>query len=340
MNIFIRMVIFLFVASLALMQAAYAANMVDEAEDTLPAPTSYPPGFDAKPETVEPSPLPAKPLPAPPPAQAAPVPAPVLAPVPRPVQTTPPPVIPPSPAPAKTSQNPDQLAPDPAIAPVAPPAVVPYTPPASPTPVTTASIASDKPFRLAENGEYTGTLRYWHADWSWDGENNVNDLGSAPFFLITLNYRETDYTISGQVGYGSGWAQDLTRLDLALAVKWHEEAFSYGLGVRRMGYDSGFDDSSWSYLGPELHGTYENFFPDSSWTYHLNASVGYYVWSAEQNGLDADGSTFGYAADAGLGYFFDKTILRAGYRAQIVAEDDLFPQDEFMGPYTELELAF
>lgn len=203
----------------------------------------------------------------------------------------------------------------------------------------TATGAAASPSPVA-SGKYELRLQYWHADWSWEGEDNINDLGASPFVLVGIAYTKPTYEISGYAGYGNGWGQEISRLDLSLAVNWKSGALSYGLGARRMGYDSATDDSSWSYLGPELYLGYEDFISASEWSFHLKAATGFYIWDFSLGNLEADGNTFGYAGDIGFGYTLESAKLRAGYRVQIVAEDGAFPQDEFMGPYAELDLPF
>lgn len=218
--------------------------------------------------------------------------------------------------------------------------------PAAVSPTTTTSKLTATPappntnpvIKAASSNAYELQLRYWHADWSWDGENNKNDLGASPFGQIGLAYRTASYDLFGHVGYGNGWGQEITRLDLSLGINWNADLFSYGLGARRMGFDSAYDDSKWSYLGPELMGGYETMLGDSDYSFHLDLTAGYYVWDFSDGTLDADGGTFGYAADIGFGYVFRSATLRAGYRAQFVTEDDPSPQDEFMGPYAEVKI--
>lgn len=187
---------------------------------------------------------------------------------------------------------------------------------------------------------FSAGVRYWQADWQWSGEDGELDLGSGPFFIGYLGYHDASYSVIGQIGYGDGWDVEVSRTDLSLAVTQTKDLFTYGIGIRRMGYEVDDSSTDWVYYGPEILLALSVPLNESGLSLGVSGSLGVYIWDFSSDYDEGDGTTFGYTFDLGLAKLMETIFVKGGYRYQLVAEDASFEEDEFGGPYAELAFVF
>ena len=187
---------------------------------------------------------------------------------------------------------------------------------------------------------YSAGIRYWQANF----EAGPNDFGDAPFFIGYLGLHDAHYHLVGQFGYGSGWetegGDDIERMDLSVALTRSDNIFTYGLGIRRVGYDVSELDEELDYTGPEVLAGISVPIQETGLTLGLSGSFGVYWWEVEQGDASDDGVTTGFSADGGVSYTIDTVVIRGGYRYQQIQEDEPIYEEEFRGAYVELALSF
>ncbi len=184
-------------------------------------------------------------------------------------------------------------------------------------------------------------VRLWNADL----EVGDNSWGSNPMIIGYLGLHDGSLSLVGQAGYGSGWDNDATRTDFAVAATKRLEELTFGVGGRLIDLSAG-EDSAWSseesltYYGPEILLGYQHAFPNTSIIVTAAGSLGAYAWDYEGDWGSDDGTSTGYSVDLGLGYALSSSTLRVGYRHQELMESDQLKGETFSGPYVDFGFLF